>query len=70
MSFQSNVGNRQVYEAGDQRNYKQSEIEQKERYGGKPNSHLPNDSSKLFPSSISRVSLSNRTITDLPLAEF
>jgi len=46
MSGNSNVGNRAVYEAGDQRNYKQSELNQADRYNeGKPNSHLPNDSS-------------------------
>jgi hypothetical protein len=42
----SNVGSANIYEAGDQRNYKQSELHDRERYQeGKPNSHLPNDSS-------------------------
>ncbi|KAJ9644595.1 hypothetical protein H2201_000367 [Coniosporium apollinis] len=45
MSGNSNVGNRQVYEAGDQRNYKDSEINEAERYKeGRPNSHLAQDS--------------------------
>ncbi|KAF2226767.1 hypothetical protein BDZ85DRAFT_256738 [Elsinoe ampelina] len=45
MSGQSNVGNSGVYEAGDQRNYKDSEVNNAERYKeGKPNSHLANDS--------------------------
>ena len=44
----SNVGGRGVYEAGDQRNVKDSEINEAERYKeGKPNSHLANDSSML-----------------------
>lgn len=43
---QSNVGDRKVYEAGDQRNYKDSEIPGRPDYEqGKENSHLPNDSS-------------------------
>jgi hypothetical protein len=65
MSGQSNVGNSQVYEAGDQvqfhlsspchvclltarlqRNYKDSEVQDRLRYKeGQPNSHLVNDSS-------------------------
>ncbi|KAF1989162.1 hypothetical protein K402DRAFT_461561 [Aulographum hederae CBS 113979] len=45
MSGNSSVGNSQVYEAGDQRNYKDSEINDAERFKeGKPNSHLANDS--------------------------
>ncbi|KAK5121715.1 hypothetical protein LTR85_004590 [Meristemomyces frigidus] len=45
MSGTSNVGGRGVYEAGDQRNYKDSEIKDAERYKeGQPNSHLANDS--------------------------
>ncbi|KAI0400055.1 hypothetical protein F4802DRAFT_510881 [Xylaria palmicola] len=45
MSGYSNVGNRGVYEAGDQRNYKDSELPGPERYEeGVQNSHLPNDS--------------------------
>lgn len=43
---QSNVGNRQVYEAGDQRNSKASETGSGTRYNeGPPNAHLQNDSS-------------------------
>jgi len=45
MSGYSNVGGRGVYEAGDQVNYKDSEINDRERYKeGQPNSHLANDS--------------------------
>ncbi|KAL8740785.1 MAG: hypothetical protein Q9190_006549 [Brigantiaea leucoxantha] len=45
MSGTSNVGGRGVYEAGDQRNYKDSEINEADRYKeGKENSHLANDS--------------------------
>merc|ERR1712032_115691 len=45
MSGNSSVGNSTLYEAGDQRNYKDSEINTAERYKeGKPNSHLANDS--------------------------
>lgn len=47
MSGTSNVGNSQVYEAGDQRNYKDSEINNAERFKeGKPNSHQALDSSR------------------------
>lgn len=47
MSGTSNVGGRGVYEAGDQRNYKDSEVNEADRYKeGKQNSHLANDSSK------------------------
>jgi hypothetical protein len=46
MSMQSNVGNRQVYEAGDQRNPKPSETGSGTRYNeGPPNAHLQNDPS-------------------------
>ncbi|KAL2150306.1 hypothetical protein VTH82DRAFT_7982 [Thermothelomyces myriococcoides] len=42
--MQSNVGNRQVYEAGDQRNVKASETGSGTRYNeGTANSHLQND---------------------------
>ncbi|KAL9610716.1 MAG: hypothetical protein Q9167_004579 [Letrouitia subvulpina] len=45
MSGTSNVGGRGVYEAGDQRNYKDSEVNEADRYKeGKQNSHLANDS--------------------------
>ncbi len=46
MSGTSNVGGRGVYEAGDQRNVKDSEVNEAERYKeGQPNSHKANDSS-------------------------
>lgn len=46
MSGQSSVGTSGVYEAGDQRNPKNSEVEEKQRYHeGNPNSHKANDSS-------------------------
>ncbi|KIW01960.1 uncharacterized protein PV09_06797 [Verruconis gallopava] len=42
---QSKVGNSQVYEAGDQRNYKNEELNESDRYNeGKENSHKLNDS--------------------------
>ncbi|KAL9121228.1 MAG: hypothetical protein Q9187_002212 [Circinaria calcarea] len=45
MSGNSSVGQRTVYEDGDQRNYPQSEIQTAERYKeGKENSHKANDS--------------------------
>ncbi|OCK84056.1 hypothetical protein K432DRAFT_345912 [Lepidopterella palustris CBS 459.81] len=45
MSGTSSVGGPGVYEAGDQRNYKDEEINTAERFKeGKPNSHLANDS--------------------------
>ncbi|KAJ4312349.1 hypothetical protein N0V94_007503 [Neodidymelliopsis sp. IMI 364377] len=48
MSGTSNVGNSQVYEAGDQRNYKDSEIEEMKKenrfHEGKENSHKAQDS--------------------------
>ncbi|KAI4180773.1 MAG: hypothetical protein L6R41_007020 [Letrouitia leprolyta] len=45
MSGTSNVGGAGVYEAGDQRNVKDSEKNEAERYKeGKENSHLANDS--------------------------
>lgn len=47
MSGTSNVGGPGVYEAGDQRNVKDSELNERDRYKeGKENSHLANDSSK------------------------
>jgi hypothetical protein len=49
MAGDSNVGNAAVYEAGDQRNYKDSEIKQAQEenrfHEGKQNSHLAQDSS-------------------------
>ena len=48
-SMNSNVGNRQLYEDGDQRNYSASEIQEKERFGeGQPNSHKPTDRSENY----------------------
>jgi len=48
MSGTSNVGNSQVYEDGDQKNVKRSEIEQEKKanrfHEGKENSHKANDS--------------------------
>jgi hypothetical protein len=54
MSGNSNVGNSQVYEAGDQRTVPDSVIEEQKKenrfHEGKDNSHLANDSSKsLYP---------------------
>ena len=50
MSGQSNVGNSQLYEAGDQRNVPRSEIEQQKKenrfHEGKENSHKALDSSR------------------------
>lgn len=47
MSGNSSVGTSGVYEAGDQRNLKNSEIPTGERYNeGKEHSHLANDSSR------------------------
>ncbi|PSN61635.1 hypothetical protein BS50DRAFT_592589 [Corynespora cassiicola Philippines] len=40
----SNVGNASLYEAGDQRNYNDSEITADRFHEGKPNSHLAQDS--------------------------
>ncbi|KAI9794376.1 MAG: hypothetical protein M1816_005445 [Peltula sp. TS41687] len=63
-SMSSNVGNKQLYEDGDQRNYKVSEIQGKERYGeGQPNSHKPNDSSEDMPSTL----LSHSSATNGPV---
>ena len=48
MSGTSNVGGPGVYEAGDQRNVKDSEVNDRERYKeGQPNSHVATDSSML-----------------------
>lgn len=47
MSGTSSVGDRRVYEAGDQRNYKKGEEPTRPDYEqGQENSHLPNDSSE------------------------
>ena len=65
MSGTSNVGNSQVYEAGDQRNYKDSEIQEAKKenrfHEGKENSHLANDSST-FP----RIPLESSSIHSSP----
>ncbi len=49
MSGNSNVGQSQVYEAGDQKNVPRSEIEQEKKdarfHEGQQNSHKANDSS-------------------------
>ena len=46
MSGNSSVGQAAVYEAGDQRNVKQSEVKGPERFNeGVENSHKPTDSS-------------------------
>lgn len=51
MAMQSNVGNPQVYEAGDQRNAKATETGSGTRYNeGTANSHLLNDSSMCYSS--------------------
>ena len=48
MSGTSSVGGAGVYEAGDQRTSKKSEVDNAERYKeGQPHSHLANDSSML-----------------------
>lgn len=48
MSGNSSVGTSGVYEAGDQRNVKNSEIDHAERFHeGNEHSHLANDSSML-----------------------
>lgn len=56
MSGNSNVGNSQVYEDGDQKNAPQSKAEEEKKdarfHEGKENSHKANDSSKWLPSSI------------------
>lgn len=49
MSGQSNVGNRQVYEAGDQRTTKDSEQQADRYHEGKEHSHKANDSSTSSP---------------------
>ena len=52
MSGNSSVGTAAVYEAGDQRNYKDSEIQQAKDearfHEGKENSHKAQDSSTFF----------------------
>lgn len=59
MSGYSNVGNSGVYEAGDQRNVKNSELPHAERYEeGQKHSHINIDSSKC-------PALTNLAITQL-----
>ena len=49
MSGTSNVGDRSIYEAGDQRNYKNGEEPTRPDYEqGQENSHVPNDSSEFL----------------------
>ena len=56
MSGTSNVGGPGVYEAGDQRNSKDSETNIADRYHeGQPNSHKANDSSVSYSLSQSRI---------------
>jgi hypothetical protein len=53
MSGNSSVGNSGVYEAGDQRNVKNDDIEEAQRYNvGNPKAHLANDSSTFAVSSL------------------
>jgi len=48
MSGNSQVGTRALYEADDQRNYRNSEIQERARYQeGNPNAHLAHDSSTI-----------------------
>lgn len=69
MSGQSNVGNSQVYEAGDQRNYTDAEIAEAKKenrfHEGKENSHKAQDSSKFtqHPLSSQSTMLQRSTIT-------
>lgn len=70
MSGTSNVGNRGVYEAGDQRTSKDSEEQHAERFHeGRENSHKPNDSSTSPLSSCRLIfdvlDLANTLITQL-----
>lgn len=63
MSGNSSVGNAGVYEAGDQRNYKDSELNQKEQYNeGKEHAHNNLDSSKRLDP---HLFLSRRLLTKL-----
>ncbi|KAL9596763.1 MAG: hypothetical protein Q9219_005588 [cf. Caloplaca sp. 3 TL-2023] len=63
MSGTSSVGGRGVYEAGDQRNYKDSEINEAERYKeGQPNSHLATDSKEPAISQEARDSQADPTL--------
>lgn len=60
MSGYSNVGQSSVYESGDQRNLKDSEIPGRPRYEeGVENSHQPNDSSKIYPHGIKMIFKNN-----------
>ena len=67
MSGTSNVGGRGVYEAGDQRNMKDSEINKAERYKeGQPNSHLANDSSTQLENNHEGLSVPFEMLTASP----
>lgn len=74
MSGQSNVGNSQVYEAGDQKNVPQSEIEQEKKdnrfHEGKEHSHKALDSSMPYqialPNSCANEFAVQRTRDRLP----
>ena len=72
MSGYSSVGNSAVYEAGDQRNVKNSEIETADRYNeGNVNSHQANDSSmfsKLWLRETCVLMYSQRISDPLPTA--
>ena len=68
MSGQSNVGNSQVYEAGDQRTVSNAELEQQKKearfHEGKENAHNPLDSSK-FPLHLLQHHLDNPILPHL-----
>ncbi|KAL9009740.1 MAG: hypothetical protein Q9173_005255 [Seirophora scorigena] len=60
MSGMSSVGGRGVYEAGDQRNVKDSEVKHADRYKeGQPNSHVAIDSSTQTYAGMSAQSRTN-----------
>ena len=54
MSGQSNVGNSQVYEAGDQKNESSSDSNENRFHEGQAHSHKANDSSE-FPNQSSSI---------------
>lgn len=61
MSGNSSVGNSSVYEAGDQRNVPQAEIDQLKKdmrfHEGQDNSHKANDSSMQLPKMIYSINI-------------
>lgn len=69
----SNVGTAQIYEDGDQKNYKQSEIQEMKKedrfHEGKPNSHLANDSSTNQANSNSLPQKNTKRLTGIFSAE-